>query len=473
MPDRILLPLIVACALFMQNLDSTVLSTALPAIANDFAVSPIQLKLALTSYLLSLAVFIPASGWLADRFGARTIFQLAIFTFTIGSVFCGLSSSIGEIIVARVVQGMGGAMMVPVGRLVILRSVPKSELVGALAWLTVPALLGPICGPPLGGFITTYFSWRWIFWINVPIGLVGLLLATFHIPNIVGEKRTAFDLRDFLLSAIGLAAFITGSTSFGLDLLPLAVVWTLLIGGAAFLVLYVLHSRRVAFPILDLTLFRVPTFLHSTVGASLFRIGVGATPFLLPLLLQVGFGMTPFHSGLITFASALGALAMKAFAPPLLRRFGFRRVLLVNGVISAVFIAVPAGFTATTPVAVMLALLLVGGFFRSLQFTSASASALTFADVPTPMMSGATTISGVAQQLSLSLGVSIGAMAVELTMQLTGAPLDQAFGPAFIAVGIVSLISIVPLALLSADAGDELSGRGDAAPATPARGGAG
>jgi len=457
MPDRILLPLIVACALFMQNLDSTVLSTALPAIADDFAVSPIQLKLALTSYLLSLAVFIPASGWLADRFGSRTVFQLAIFTFTIGSVFCGLSNSIGEIIAARIVQGIGGAMMVPVGRLVILRAVSKSELVGALAWLTVPALFGPICGPPLGGFITTYVSWRWIFWINVPIGVLGLLLATMFIPNILGEKR-AFDLRGFLLSGVGLAAFITGSTSFGLDLLPWSVVWALLVGGSLLLVLYVLHSRRVAFPILDLTLFRTPTFLHSIVGASLFRIGVGATPFLLPLLLQIGFGMSPFESGLITFASALGALFMKAFAPPLLYRFGFRRVLLINCVLAAVSIAVPAIFTGTTPITMMLALILAGGFFRSLQFTSISA--LTFADVPHGMMSGATTISGVAQQLSLSLGVSVGAMAIEATLHVTGQPLGaEAFGPAFIAVGVIALASIVPLIYLHPDAGDELSGR--------------
>jgi len=457
MPDRILLPLIVACALFMQNLDSTVLSTALPAIADDFAVSPIQLKLALTSYLLSLAVFIPASGWLADRFGSRTIFQLAIVTFTVGSVLCGLSDSIGEIIASRVVQGIGGAMMVPVGRLVILRSVPKSELVGALAWLTIPALLGPICGPPVGGFITTYVSWRWIFWINVPIGVLGLFLATILIPNIFGDRRN-FDVRGFFLSGFGLAAFITGSTSFGLDLLPTTVVLALLVGGTVLLVLYVFHSRRVAFPILDLSLFRVPSFLHSIVSASLFRIGVGATPFLLPLLLQLGFGMSPFESGMITFASALGALFMKAFAPPLLRRFGFRNVLLANCVISAVFVAVPAGFTTVTPVAIMVGLVLAGGFFRSLQFTSISA--LTFADVQREHMSGATTISGVAQQLSLSLGVSTGAIAVESTLRFTGVPLGaEAFWPAFLAVGLVSLASIVPLIYLSPASGDEMAGR--------------
>src|SRR4026209_495362 len=216
MPTPILLPLIVACALLMENLDSTVISTALPAIAADFGESPIHLKLALTSYLLSIAVFIPASGWLADRFGSRTIFRLAIVIFTIGSILCGLSSSVGEIVGARVSQGIGGSMMVPVGRLVILRSVSKAELVGSLAWLTVPALIGPVVGPPVGGFITTYFDWRWIFWIHVPIGILGVVLASLFIPNVREDTRVKFDIRGFVLSGIGLAAFMTGSTTLGL-----------------------------------------------------------------------------------------------------------------------------------------------------------------------------------------------------------------------------------------------------------------
>ncbi|MEO8669493.1 MAG: MFS transporter, partial [Bauldia sp.] len=309
MPPRILLPLIVACALFMENLDSTVISTALPAIAADFGESPIHLKLALTSYLLSIAVFIPASGWLSDRYGARNIFALAIVIFTAGSIFCGLSGSIGEIVAARVVQGIGGAMMVPVGRLVILRSVSKAELVGSLAWLTVPALIGPVVGPPVGGFITTYFQWRWIFWINVPIGMLGVVLAVLYIPNLREEMRVRFDVRGFLLSAFGLAGFMTGSTSLGLGLLPLPLVLSLLFGVALLLLAYIVHSRRVANPIIDLTLFALPTFRLSMMGALLFRLGIGATPFLLPLLLQIGFGMTPFQSGLITFASAVGAIA--------------------------------------------------------------------------------------------------------------------------------------------------------------------
>jgi len=458
LPDRILVPLIVACALFMENLDSTVISTALPTIAHDFGTSPIHLKLALTTYLLTIAVFLPASGWLADRFGARVIFRLAIIIFTGGSILCGFSHSIGAIVAARVVQGIGGAMMVPVGRLVILRTVPKHEIVGALAWLTVPALIGPVIGPPVGGFIITYFEWPWIFWINIPVGILGLVLATMFIPDVHGEQRIAFDRLGFVLSGIGLALFVTGTTTLGLGLLPLPLVLTFLVAGAAALVAYVFHARRIANPILDLSLLAVHTFRHSLVGAVIFRIGLGATPFLLPLLLQIGFGMTPFQSGLITFASAIGAIAMKFVAPPVLRNFGFRNVLVWNTLIAAVFAGLPAAFSASTPAALMTGLLLVGGFFRSLQFTSINA--LTYADIPPRRMSGATTLTAVGQQLSLSLGVSIGAIALETATQFSGGVIvAQDFIFPFLVVGAVTLSSLIPFSRLAHDAGDEMSGR--------------
>jgi EmrB/QacA subfamily drug resistance transporter len=458
MPDRILLPLIVACALFMENLDSTVLATALPAIARDFGSSPIHLKLALTSYLLAIAVFIPASGWLADRYGARMIFRVAIITFTIGSILSGLSSSILEIVLARVVQGIGGAMMVPVGRLVILRTVPKSQIVGSLAWLTVPALIGPVVGPPVGGFITTYFAWRWIFWINVPVGMLGLVLATMFIPDIRETTRARFDIRGFALAGFGLALFMTGSTTLGLDLLPRPLVFTFLFGGAALLIAYIFHSRRISNPIVDLSLFAIPTFAVSTAGALLFRLGVGATPFLLPLLMQVGFGLTPFQSGMITFASAVGAIAMKFVAPPLLRRHGFRTILVLNALVAGCFVALPAGFTPTTPIALMTGLLLIGGFFRSLQFTSVNA--LAYADIAQSRMSKATTLTSVLQQLSLSVGISLGAITLELTTRASGGEISAAsFWPAFLIIGALSALSAIPFALLPRDAGDEMSGR--------------
>ncbi|HZP18641.1 MAG TPA: DHA2 family efflux MFS transporter permease subunit [Bauldia sp.] len=457
MPDRILLPLIVACALFMENLDSTVLSTALPAIARDFGESPIHLKLALTSYLLAIAVFIPASGWLADRFGARAIFRLAILTFTVGSILCGFSSSIATIVGARVIQGIGGAMMVPVGRLVILRTVPKSQLVGSLAWLTVPALIGPVVGPPIGGFITTYFAWQWIFWINIPVGVLGLTLATLFIPDVRGDSRTGFDGLGFVLSSLGLALFMTGSTTLGLEILPRPLVLAILASGGILLFGYVVHSRRVASPLVDLSLLSIHSFRMSMIGALLFRLGVGATPFLLPLLLQVGFGLTPFESGSITFASAVGAIVLKFVAPPLLRRHGFRTVLVINSFIASGFVALPAFFTAQTPVALMTGLLFIGGFFRSLQFTSINA--LNFADVPPERMSRATTLTSVAQQLSLSVGISVGAITLELTTRYGGGAMTiDSFRPAFIVVALLSLVSALPFLRLAHDAGEEMSG---------------
>jgi EmrB/QacA subfamily drug resistance transporter len=461
MPTRILLPLIVACALFMENLDSTVISTALPAIAADFGANPIHLKLALTSYLLSLAIFIPTSGWLADRYGARTIFRLAIVVFTAGSVACGFSNSMPELIAARIVQGIGGSLMVPVGRLVILRSIPKHEFVGAIAWLSMPALMGPVFGPPLGGFITTYFHWRWIFWINIPVGVLGFVLATLYVPAIYGDRRVPFDTRGFFLSAVGLSSLVTGSTVLGLDLLPMPLILVLLTTGG--LLLYVRHSRRSAAPILDLNLLKIPTFRHSVAGASLFRIGVGASPFLLPLFFQVGFGMTPFQSGLVTFASATGAFCMKALAPPILRRYGFRQTLLVNTFLGAITIALPAFFSTTTPVALMFATLLAAGFFRSLQFTAVSA--LSFSDIPQDKMSRATTMTSVAQQIALSLGVSIGAMSLEATIHITGRPLGpDTFWPAFLLIATIAITAIFPLVKLKPGAGQEMSGHRPLAP---------
>jgi EmrB/QacA subfamily drug resistance transporter len=326
----------------MENLDATVLSTALPAIAHDLHQSPIQLKLALTSYLLTLAIFIPASGWVADRFGTRIIFRLAILIFAIGSALCGFAGSIGALVAARALQGIGGAMMVPVGRLVILRTIPRSEFVGALAWLTMPALLGPVLGPPVGGFITTYFHWRWIFWINLPMAALGIILATLFIPNVRGETFPKFDYRGFVLSGIGLGGLVSASAALDAFGIPLWAVVALFLVGCIAVCLYVVHARTAESPILDLRLLRIPTFRVGITGGSFFRIGVGAMPLLIPLLFQLGFGMTPLQSGLLTFVTAVGALGMKTAAGTILKRFGFRTVLLFNSIVSAVLIAAPA-----------------------------------------------------------------------------------------------------------------------------------
>jgi MFS family permease len=361
------------------------------------------------------------------------------------------------LVVARIIQGIGGAMMVPVGRLVILRTVSKAELIKSLAWLTIPALIGPMLGPPVGGFLTTYASWPWIFWINVPVGILGFVLATLYIPDVRGERRVRFDRIGFGLSSIGLTAFMAGSTTLGLNLLPLSVVLGLIAFGGALIVAYVFYARHRKDPVLNLSLLRIPTFRHSFVGSMLFRIGIGATPFLLPLLLQLGFGMTPFQSGMITFSAAVGALTMKFAAPPILRRFGFRRVLVANTFVAAGFVALPALFTPATPVLLMTGLLLIGGAFRSLHFPGINA--LVFADIPPEQMSQATTIPSVAQQLSISLGITVGAVSLEAMASLHGGAIAaETFWPAFAIVGVITLGSLVPFWKLEHEAGQEMSG---------------
>ncbi len=454
-----LIPLIIACALFMENLDGTVLSTSLPAIALDLQEDPIALKLALTSYLLALAVFIPASGWMADRFGARNVFRGAIVVFTLGSVLCAFSSTLPEFVMARVVQGIGGAMMVPVGRLVILRSVARSELVRALAWLTFPALIGPVIGPPLGGFITTYFHWRWIFWINVPIGVLGLVLASLFIRDMEKMDAGPLDITGLLLSGLGLSSLIFGLTILGRGFVSLPFNIALIAMGFVLMALYARHALTSISPVLELRLFKLATFRASVVGGFLFRIGIGSIPFLLPLMLQIGFGLSPFQSGMLTFSAAAGAMIMKATAAPILHRFGFRQVLVVNAVLSSLFLAAYGLFTAATPVYVILPLLLAGGFFRSLQFTSLNA--LTYAEISDGMMSKATSLSGVIQQLSITMGVAVGAGVIEITRRWHNELTLQAgdFGPAFLVVAAISFSSVLFFLPLGPDVGSELSGR--------------
>ncbi len=456
--DRIV-PLIVAVALFMENMDSTVIATSLPAIARDFGTSPLALKLAVTCYLLSLAIFIPASGWTADRFGARNIFRLAISIFVLGSIGCALSHTLEEFVLARVVQGVGGAMMTPVGRLILVRSIDKQLLLNAMSLLTIPALIGPICGPPLGGFITTYASWHWIFIINVPIGLIGIVAASYFIANVRVERHDPFDLLGFILSGLAIGGLAFGLSIMGLEFLPASVVGTLIAVGAVSAVAYVFHARRAAAPILDLGLLKLPTFRASVYGGFMFRLGIGALPFLLPLLLQIGFHLTPFQSGLITFTGALGSMFMKAAVTSVLKRFGYRNVLVYNSLISSAFLAACATFVPGMPFAAMIAILLSGGFFRSLQFTSINTIA--FAEIEPPLMSRATAMVAAAQQLSLSTGVAVGALAVETTFRLKhGAAMSAAdFPPAFLAISVLAASAALIFMRLSPTAGSELMGR--------------
>ena len=449
----------VACALFMENLDGTVIATALPQIAVSFGVNPVHLSLAITSYLLSVAIFIPASGWAADRFGARTIFRAAIAVFMAGSICCGLSQNLAELTASRILQGMGGAMMVPVGRLVLLRSVAKSELVRTMSYLTVPAMLGPVLGPPVGGFIATYASWPWIFFLNIPIGVLGLVLVSALIANDKAPETPPLDLAGFALSGLALAGLMMGLETIGREGVPQEVTLALIAVGLVAGLLYIRHAGRCPHPILDLLMFRIPTFAVAVGAGWLFRTGVGAIPFLLPLMLQLGFGLTPFASGLLTFMSAVGAMTMKFTARPILRRFGFRRVLVGNAVISAAFLLSYAAFRPGTPHLVILALLLTGGFFRSLQFTALNG--LAYADIDQPQMSRATTMSTMGQRLAQSIGIGLAALMIHLfqsqaqTRHVTAAVID----PAFLIIGGVALVSALFFVTLPADAGAELHGK--------------
>jgi EmrB/QacA subfamily drug resistance transporter len=451
------IPLILAVALFMENMDSTVIATSLPAIAKDIGTSPVALKLALTAYLVSLAIFIPISSWMADKFGAKRVFRTAIAVFAVGSIACAAAGSLGGFVAARFVQGMGGAMMTPVARLVLVRSTPKRQLVSAMAWLTIPALIGPMIGPPVGGFITTYFTWHWIFLINVPIGMLGIWLAGSFLPDIPAEGAGPIDFPGFFLSAIAASGVVFGLSVVSLPALPPSFGIAAVIVGLASGYFYVRHARTRTNPLLNLKLFANPVFRTAIIGGSIFRIGIGAVPFLLPLLFQLGFGLSPFQSGMLTFASAIGAFAMKFLAPTTLRLGGFRTILIASGLLSACLIAVNALFTAQTPTWLIIAILVVAGFGRSLFFTSTNA--LTFADIEPAEVSQATAIGAVAQQISIALGVAVGGSVLEMAAYFSGHAIGaDSFTAAFLAIALISALSVVPLFKLAPTAGNAVSG---------------
>ena len=452
-----IVPLIVAVALFMENMDSTVIATSLPAIAADIGTSPLALKLAITAYLLSLAVFLPVSGWTADRFGARRVFRTAIVVFMAGSIGCALSGSLTQFVLARMVEGMGGAMMTPVGRLILVRSVDKRELINAMVWVTLPALVGPLIGPPLGGFITTYISWHWIFLINIPMGLAGIVLATIFIPDVRAEKPDPLDTSGVFLAGIAIGGLAFGGSVLGLNFLPTGVVIALIVIGAVAAYAYVLHARRTAAPVLDLSLLTIPSLRAAVIGGFIYRSGIGAMPFLLPLLLQLGFHLTAFQSGLITLSNVIGAMGMKTIIPIILRRFGFRRALTANALISTALVATCATFTPGTSFLWIVAVLALGGFFRSLEFTSLNTIA--YADVDHARMSRATSLVAVGQQLSISVGVAVGALAVDLTLWWHGRDTITAadFQPAWLIIAAIAALSCIVFARMPSDAGAALA----------------
>ena len=391
--------LIVGAAMFMEQLDGTVLATALPSMAHELGVAATSLSIALTSYLISLAIFIPASGRIADRFGARTVFRGAIIVFTLGSILCSLAPSVPFLVAARFFQGIGGALMLPVGRLILMRSVEKRDLIQATSWVLVPAVVGPIMGPPLGGFIVTYLNWRWIFYLNVPIGIVGVILVSHFIADTREDGVRGFDLPGMVLSALSLGLLLFGLELVGRnDTLYIALV--LLGMGALAGFGYIVHARHVKDPILDTSLMKIPTFGTAVIAGAITRITQGAQPFLLPLMMQLGFGYTAAQSGMMTLATALGSISAKPIAPPILRRFGFRDTLMVNGIFASAGYAVCGLFRADWPPSLMFGVMILSGFFMSIQFTGYNTIA--YDEIGSARVGSATSFYSTFQQLMLS-----------------------------------------------------------------------
>jgi EmrB/QacA subfamily drug resistance transporter len=461
---------IVAAAFFMQNLDSTVITTALPQMAITFGTTPIHLSIGITAYILSLAVFIPVSGWVADRMGARTIFGTAIAVFTLGSVLCGFCNGVTEFALCRVFQGLGGAMMVPVGRLVLFRAVGKSGLVQALATLSMASMIGPVLGPPVGGFITTYASWRWIFFLNLPIGIVGAILVFLFIENYREEQSPSFDWIGFIFTGVSMAALVLGCDLVvqpGISAMLTVGLLALSLAAGAFASWYMLRRSE---PILDLSLLRIPSFNTGVAVGAIYRIGSGGVGYLMAIMLQVNMGMSAFASGTITLAAALSSLGMKPVIPHVLRRWGFRTVLLGNGLLSAGAVAACALVGVSTPGYVVFLILLIGGFFRSLQFTGLTT--LAYADIPTPRTSAATSFSSMMQQINNGLGVAFAAVLLH-AMQLFHVEAASTVSSAdirtvFMIMALVAVSACFFYVRLASDAGAEVSGHGDAAPVSAA-----
>jgi EmrB/QacA subfamily drug resistance transporter len=452
---------LIAGAFFMENLDGTIIATALPQMARSFHSSAVSLNLGMTAYLLTLAVFIPISGWVADRFGARSVFAAAIATFTLSSLLCGAAHNLTQFTLMRIVQGIGGAMMVPVGRLIVLRTTPKDKLAEAIAYITWPGLTALVVGPPLGGFITTYASWHWIFFLNLPIGIIALVLTLLWVENVRGGDKHPFDWLTFLLAGFASAGAVYGMEKLGSEgvrwQVPGMVLALSVLSGVAAIVA---AHRKPTTSLIDLESMKLKTYSLSVYGASAFRIAVSVLPFLLPLMFQIAFGLNAFQSGLYLLALFAGDLTMKAFVIQALRRFGFRRLLIVNGVITAASMAVCALLSPGTAAIVIVAILFFHGASRSLEFTCLTT--LAYADIPPEKMSRANGFLSAVMQLSMGMGIAIGAITLRLVAYAHGhsaaTPQLRDFHLAVLLVSLVALGPVFDSLGLPPDAGAATSG---------------
>jgi EmrB/QacA subfamily drug resistance transporter len=459
MPNRNLLPWLVAVAFFMESLDTTILNTAVPTISHALGVTPLAMKSVLASYTLSLAVFIPISGWMADRFGTRRVFASAIGLFSLGSLLCGLSSDIHLLVFCRVLQGCGGAMMVPVGRLTLVRAFAKSELVRVMSFVSIPALIGPMLGPIAGGLIVRYFHWRVIFFLNLPIGILGLIMVDLHLPDYREEKTPPLDLVGLILFGSGIALLSYVLEVFGEHTLGISGILGLLSISLALLAGYHLHSKTTEFPLLDLALFRLRTFGTAVSGSFFTRLGIGGVPFLLPLLYQVGLGYTPVESGLLIMPQALASMTMKLFMTRVLTRLGYRGVLISNTLLIGGLLGLFATIGLTTPVWFILFLAFLYGGFTSLQYTSMNT--LVYADVSEERASHASSIASTAQQMSVSFGVAIAGLATAFFLPASAyahrADFIHGIHRAFLALGGFTILSTMVFRRLRAGDGDNVS----------------
>jgi EmrB/QacA subfamily drug resistance transporter len=457
------LPYVVAATFFMEYLDTTIIATALPQMAHLFGTSPNALSIGMSAYMIALAIFIPASGWVADRFGSRSVFFSAIVTFTLASLLCGISQNVAEFTAARVLQGVGGALMVPVGRLTVVRSIDKKQLMQAISTITWPGIVAPVIGPPVGGFITTYASWRWIFLLNLPVCIAVLLAVLKWVPNLRSDERRPFDALGLVLSALTLTAILYGADMASQpDTNPFAglgiVAAGLAIGAVAFY-----QARRQTHPLIDVTTLAIPTFSVTVVTGTLTRIGIGAVPYLMPLLFQIGFGLSAFKSGLLLLVSALGNLGMKALTTPILQRFGFRHAAIIASTVCGIFTIVCGVLTPDSPLAWVLLVVFVYGLARSLQFSTLAT--LAYADVPSTQTSAANTLWNAAAQMSIGLGIAFGAVALRAASAIHGASgsetptftLDD-FRFAFLCAGALTIASVYGYVKLARDAGNRLRG---------------
>jgi EmrB/QacA subfamily drug resistance transporter len=450
--------LIVACSFFMEALDGSIVTTALPAIAHSFGRPTLSLTPGVSAYLVALAAFVPTAGWASDRYGARNLFATAVAVFTLASLLCGISQSPAMFIAARVLQGTAAAFMSPVGRLVVLRETPKQYIIEAIGLITWPGLIAPVVGPPLAGFLTTYTSWRWIFLLNIPLGILGTALILRMVPRYAGETRRPFDLSGFILTAVGLALLVHGLTIVGDSGWSLGALF--IGGGLASGVGALWHARRYPTPMLDLRAAAVPTFAVSILsGGMLARIAINATPFLLPLMFQIGFGMPPFQAGMLLLVYMLGNLGMKSITTATLRRFGFRPVLMVNGTLCALAIAACGFLTPDMARPTMYAILLIAGMTRSMNFTSTNT--LAFADIAPAGRAGASTLAAVCNQLGSTLGVAVAALMLAISEQWRGvsAPALIDFHSALWASGAIMAAGTLWTLRLPRDAGAEVSRR--------------